>query len=254
MEKQPWSIIQEGQTPLVGVALHSGHEVQNWVKGLMAIDPTTRMTEEDPFTDRLIEFMPNRVLAHLSRFQVDLNRPMKQAIYLDPSLSWDLQVWKQPLDQQVVNQLKCIHTRFYIAVNDLLEQLRSQFGRFLLVTIHSYERDRGKIKDRADIDVGTWTVDPIFQPVIDAFKQVASDQKVGGQDLVVRQSSLINEPTYFEYWLSQHFPESCYLSVEIAKEVFMVSGGLAVYTQQFKQLKELIKLATESSLQVFCTL
>ena len=87
-------LLTEGQQPLVAVALHDGHYIRPEVKQLLAISPDERKREEDPFTAAWTDIAETRMVILRSRFEVDLNRPRHQAVYLQPKDSWGLQVWK----------------------------------------------------------------------------------------------------------------------------------------------------------------
>ena len=51
----------------------------------MALDSDERLREEDPFTEFFIRDLPNRIVFHRSRFEVDFNRDRDGAIYFSPS-------------------------------------------------------------------------------------------------------------------------------------------------------------------------
>ena len=65
---------------VVATAIHAGHELRPDIRALTALDDATRLREEDPFTDLLTGIGGATVVAHRSRFEVDLNRPPAQAV------------------------------------------------------------------------------------------------------------------------------------------------------------------------------
>ena len=69
-----WWTLYRGYSPILATAIHNGHEVRSAVKALMAISDNDRLREEDPFTEFVIRDVPNRIVFHRSRFEVDLNR------------------------------------------------------------------------------------------------------------------------------------------------------------------------------------
>lgn len=69
---------------MMAVALHNGHEVRPEVAALFAIDESDRRREEDPFTALWTDIADIRLVVNRSRFEVDLNRPRKKAVYLKP--------------------------------------------------------------------------------------------------------------------------------------------------------------------------
>ena len=79
----------------------------------MALDDATRRREEDPYTDRLIRGLCTQLVVHRSRFEVDLNRPREQAVYLTPDDAWGLDVWNDELPESQVRDSLAIYDDFY---------------------------------------------------------------------------------------------------------------------------------------------
>ena len=71
----PWT----GQ--VVATSVHAGHEVRPAVAAEMVLPEADRLREEDPFTDVIASAVPSRMITHRSRFEVDLNRPRREAVY-----------------------------------------------------------------------------------------------------------------------------------------------------------------------------
>ena len=68
-----WSLT-DSFVPVVATAIHAGHDLRPAVASCIALDDSTRLREEDPFTDRLTSVGGSTVVVHRSRFEVDLNR------------------------------------------------------------------------------------------------------------------------------------------------------------------------------------
>ena len=66
----------QGEGPLIAVAVHAGHAVRAELAGLFALSADGRLREEDPYTGEWAELAPTRIVAHHSRFEVDLNRAL----------------------------------------------------------------------------------------------------------------------------------------------------------------------------------
>lgn len=75
-----WFTIHRGASPVLGTAIHTGHEVNHDPEDHMALAEDDRLREEDPFTEFTIRDLPNRIAFHRSRFAVDLNRARDKAI------------------------------------------------------------------------------------------------------------------------------------------------------------------------------
>ena len=77
-----WWTVGRGFSPILGTAIHNGHEVRSDVEALMTLPAHDRLREEDTFTEFVIRDFSNRIVFHRSRFEVDLNRPREAAVYL----------------------------------------------------------------------------------------------------------------------------------------------------------------------------
>jgi N-formylglutamate amidohydrolase len=83
MHDDGWDITV-GHSPVIATAIHAGSALRRECREMTALADVERLREEDPFTDRLIEDFPSRVVVHRSRFEVDLNRARDAAVYLTP--------------------------------------------------------------------------------------------------------------------------------------------------------------------------
>jgi N-formylglutamate deformylase len=61
---------------------------------VMILPEADRFREEDPFTDQIAAAVPSRMITPTSRFEVDLNRPRREAVYRTPADAWDLDLWR----------------------------------------------------------------------------------------------------------------------------------------------------------------
>ena len=66
------------ESPIVCTAIHNGHDVSREVLKNMAVSEEIRLMEEDPYTERFTEISKNTIITRTSRFEVDLNRSLKQ--------------------------------------------------------------------------------------------------------------------------------------------------------------------------------
>src|SRR5690606_18133706 len=107
-----WSV-NRAASPLIGTAIHNGHHVRDELLPLMALDEAGRLREEDPFTEFTIRDIPNRVVFHRSRFEIDLNRARDGAVYLTPEQAWGLDVWRKPPEGDVLARSLHVHDAYY---------------------------------------------------------------------------------------------------------------------------------------------
>src|SRR5690606_29336960 len=97
---------------------------------------------EDPFTEYTIRDVPNRVVFHRSRFEIDLNRAAEGAVYLTPEQAWGLKVWAGAPAQDLVQRSLGIHAGYYAMLRQMLAGIEAEFGQFVLLDIHSYNHRR----------------------------------------------------------------------------------------------------------------
>ncbi len=78
----------------MATAIHAGHDLRPDVTAAMLLSEQDRLREEDPFTDLIAAAVPDRVVTTRSRFEVDLNRPRREAVYRRPKDAWGLDLWR----------------------------------------------------------------------------------------------------------------------------------------------------------------
>ena len=119
MDSPIWQI-QYGDGPLVAAATHDGHAVRQDLAPLLALDDDQRLREEDPFTGMWTAMAPTRIVGLRSRFEVDLNRPRDECVYLQPKDAWGLNVWNQPLPEDFAERSRKEHDAFYRQLHAVL--------------------------------------------------------------------------------------------------------------------------------------
>jgi N-formylglutamate amidohydrolase len=213
--------------PLVTTAIHAGHDLRPEIAARMALDPATRRREEDPFTDRLTCAGGLPIVVNRSRFEVDLNRPRHQCVYVTPEQAWGLDVWDQPLTEEQVERSRRLHDAFYALLEGILDDLAAQ-GRFVVLDIHSYNHRRdgargaeAPIDENPEVNIGTGSMDrERWASVVDRFMEDLGSQVVDGHRLDVRENVRF-EGGYLSQWVHERYPDrGCALAVEL-KKTFM---------------------------------
>ena len=74
-------------------------------------------------TGFLASAWPISIINHVSRFEVDLNRARNKAIYKRPEDAWGLDVWKEELPRQAVEQSLKKYDYFYFKAKNWLDLL-----------------------------------------------------------------------------------------------------------------------------------
>jgi hypothetical protein len=222
----PYAFAGDPQSRVVGVALHAGHDVRSEVAGLLALDEATRLREEDAFTDRLTACAGFRVVVNRSRFEVDLNRPRDEAVYLTAEESWGLDLWREPPPPEVVERSLAIHDSFYADLAGYLDPLAAT-GQFVVFDLHSYNHRRGgpdgelaPAEENPDVNVGTGSMGEQWRFLVDEFADALSRTEVCGEFLDVRENiKFVGRG--FPRWVHARYPETgCAIAVEF-KKTFM---------------------------------
>jgi hypothetical protein len=195
----------------------------------MALDEAGRLREEDPFTAHFIGDIPNRIVVHRSRFELDLNRAQNGAIYLHPDQSWGLQVWRDQPEPEDVAALLRQHERYYATLLHVLSDVESEHGRFVLLDIHSYNHRRKGAQAPAspqetapDINIGTSSMNrDLWAPILTPFMESLRQHSVRGRPLDVRENIAFEGRGEQTRFVHEHFPQTgCAIAVEF-KKIFM---------------------------------
>jgi N-formylglutamate amidohydrolase len=223
-----WTVTR-GEGPILAVALHDGHGVRKDISKHLALPEAVRLREEDPWTAEWTRIAPTRIVVRRSRFEIDLNRPVEDSVYLRPDRAWNLEVWKEGGPPEwVVQAGHEIHAAFYAMLEKLLRDVEARHGRFVVYDLHSYNHRRGgphsppdDSRGCPDINLGTGSMDRgRWAPVVDAFLQSLSSVELLGRPLDARENVRFRGG-YLSRWVHQTFPRTgCVLAVEV-KKLFM---------------------------------
>lgn len=227
-ETDLWSV-HRAASPLVATAIHNGHAVRPDLLSIMAIDEAQRLREEDPFTEFTIRDVPNRVIVHRSRFEIDLNRDRAGAVYLRPEQAWNLDVWREAPQSESVNHSLDTHASYYAMLAQLLSEIEADFGAFVLLDVHSYNHRR-KGPDAAPTDpaeapvinIGTSSMDrDRWADVLDPFMDSLRSFQFRGQGMDVRENVAFQGKGEQTRFVHENFPLSgCAIAIEF-KKIFM---------------------------------
>lgn len=228
---EAFSISFDPDFPVATAAVHDGHALRPEVRGRIAMSEAERLREEDPFTARWTAIAGTRFVGRRSRFEVDLNRPRNGAVYRTPGEAWGIDVWRTPLDDELVERSLRIHDAFYALAERTLSELASRWGRFVVLDLHSYNhrRDGADVapapeQENPEVNVGTGTLDrALWGPLVDRF--MTDLRRAPGQDGSVDNMDVRENVKflggYFSEWVNRTFAGSgCAIAVEF-KKVFM---------------------------------
>jgi N-formylglutamate deformylase len=219
---------QSGPGPVIATAIHDGHALWPEVLEHMALAEDTRRREEDPYTARWTSIAATRVIATHSRFQCDFNRERARSVYQTPEEAWGLRVWKAPPPAALLERLWAEHDAFYARLRELCEAKQREYGRFLVLDLHSYNRRRegvdGSVADpklNPDVNIGTGSMPAgRWDAVVQTFLRTLSEHSVLGQRLDARQNVRFRGG-YLSQWVHERYPrDGCALAIEV-KKIFM---------------------------------
>ncbi len=209
---------------VVATAIHNGHDLRTEVAELVALDESTRLREEDPFTDFFAEAFPISAVACHSRFEADLNRPVDEAVYTNAEDAWDLEVWKHPPTPQILAESQRAYTEFYDDLAVLLDACVLANGGFILYDIHSYNHRRnGPSSDPAPaienpvVNLGTGSLPPRWELVAETFIDSLASQALNSEAIDVRQNVKF-KGRQMAAWVHERYGDtSCALAIELKK-------------------------------------
>jgi N-formylglutamate deformylase len=219
--------VHEGGGPVIATAVHHGHDLRPEVAARIALDERQRLCEEDPYAGAWAAVGDTSVVVHRSRFEVDLNRPRDQAVYLHPEQSWGLDVWRLRPPPELVARSLDEYDAFYGMVEALLARAERAFGRFVVFDLHTYNHRRDgpdRPADPAgnpDINIGTGSMPrERWAPLVDRFIADLREHDLLGRHLDVRENVRFRGG-YFPRWVHETFPQTgCALAIEV-KKIFM---------------------------------
>lgn len=220
-----WNV--DPQRALIATAVHNGHGLRPEVADIMILDEATRRREEDPHTGLLASYLGSYVTVERSRFEVDLNRPPEEAVYVRPEDSWDLVVWKETPAPDLVDRSRQQHADFYRSLGEVLDQLVDRHGGFVLYDVHSYNHRRegpGAPPDDPDanpvVNLGTGSLPSKWEPVAAAFLDSMRQLTVGGEPVDARENVRFRGRYVAQFVHDNYGDVGCALAIEM-KKVFM---------------------------------
>ena len=214
-----------GNNPIVAAAIHNGHDTREEIRELLALDESSRLREEDPFTGDWTVVAETRIVAFRSRFEIDLNRPREKAVYIHPEDAWGLKVWKSKPSNEFVQRSLEEYDIFYQEMKNLFSDLVSKFDRFIVFDLHTYNHKRNgpegplsNPEENPEVNVGTGTMDRNFwSPVVDRFISDLRNFDFLGRKLDVRENVRFRGGN-FPRWIHENFPKKgCALAIEFKK-------------------------------------
>jgi hypothetical protein len=235
--------IAEGQGPVAATTIHDGHELRDEVKKIMALPEPDRLREEDPHTGIWTTAASTQIIVRRSRFEVDLNRPRERAVYRSPDDAWGLQIWNQPLPEDLVARSLEEYDAFYAEAHRVFSEMERRFDRFVVLDLHSYNHRRAGANEppepseaNPEVNVGTGTLDRNrWSGLIERFVADLRSFDFLGRPLDVRENVRFRGGQ-FPRWIHETFPETaCCLALEF-KKFFMDEWTSEINPEEFEAI------------------
>ena len=236
--------IIKGNNPVIAAAIHSGHLVRDDIRDKFYIAEDERYREEDPFTDKFIEFAPTQIIVNSSRFEFDLNRPEDKAVYLTPEDAWGLKIWKEIPSQKVIESSFYHYKKFYEDIKFMINEYIKKFKKVFIYDVHSYNHRRGGPEasfddplKNPDINIGTGNIDNNYwRELIKDFMNDLKKFDFEGYKPDIGENIKFRGG-YFSRWIYENFGNDvCVLSIEIKKN-FMNEWTGEVYEDKVTLIK-----------------
>ena len=221
-----WWTVQRGEGPIVATAIHDGTRLRAEVAAAMKLAPHDRLREEDPFTGQAILDVPTHIIAHVSRFEYDLNRAADEAIYQTPEQAWGLDIWHSPLTEASVQRSRDLHGAYYQMLGHLLDDVAGRHDRFVMIDVHSYNHRRdgpdGAPTDPAkapDVNIGTFSMPrDHWAPVMDPLIEAMAGFDFNGRRLDVRENIAFQGKGEQTRFVHERYPnQGCAIALEFKK-------------------------------------
>ncbi|MDK2977983.1 MAG: hypothetical protein PWP52_697 [Bacteroidales bacterium] len=237
----------EDYTPFAAFAIHNGHNLRKSLKDNCLLSDFERWQEEDPFTLNFISSLPIVIAANDSRYEYDLNRKEKDAIY---SQAWGKKVWNKDLTNKEVKISLEKHHDFYRVVNALINKLESKFGAAIVFDIHSFNYKRYNHSTPV-FNLGTQNLNRTkYNRYINYWLKELEKIKLPGIDNEVKENDVFKGNGYLLTHITQNFQNTLVLATEI-KKVYCNEETGESYPMVIDELTQKIKKAAINTAAYF---
>jgi hypothetical protein len=218
------SEIKRGSSPLIASAIHGGTYIREELKQLIKAEEKKLRREEDHYTERMLAFTDTFIIKNTSRFQIDINRLKEEAFYISKDDSFGIDLWKKIPPQEEIERSLKEYDGFYDDVRRFLNEQAEQYGKVILLDIHSYnyKNDDGSEQSPAEnpeINISTAGENmERWRPFVNTLIEGLRDYDFHGRSLDVRENVKFKKEGNFSQWIKKEFPESvCAMTLEIKK-------------------------------------
>lgn len=223
-EDNSFTLKIENYVHFVCGAIHDGNQFRKSLVDNCLHSEYDRWFEEDPATKEMVQSFPIVIVGCDSRFEYDLNRDPKGAIYDD---AWGKQLWQNPLasNEKEISLRK--HQNFYRVVKALISKIEEKFDVAIVYDMHSYNWKRWD-REVPTINLGTTNIDnDRFGEDVELWRKSLSEMKLPRD---IKSTSKINDTFkgngYFLKYITSKFRNTLVLATEVKK----------IYCDEYKQI------------------
>ncbi|HAF30286.1 MAG TPA: flavohemoglobin expression-modulating QEGLA motif protein [Bacteroidales bacterium] len=225
--------------PFVGFAIHNGHNLRKELKSKCLLSDHERWYEEDPQTLNFISSLPIVMAANDSRYEYDLNRDEKTAIYNE---AWGKKVWKSVLTNEEKEESLNKHRNFYKVVDALMLQLESKFKSSVVFDIHSYNYKRYDFEPTV-FNLGTENVNyKQFAKFINYWLRELRKINLPGIETTVGENEIFKGNGFLLKHITNNFKNTLVFATEI-KKVYCNEENGEIYPLVIDELTDQLKKA-----------
>ncbi len=223
-EDKLWTFVG-GPGPIIATAIHDGDDLRPEVSKIIKLSDSDRLREEDPYTSSWVDVADSSLVAHRSRFEVDLNRPRDKAVYIEPDDCWGLDVWHQKPSNEIVARSLEQYDAYYSLLSDHLLETREKEGKFVVLDIHSYNHRRGgpnsapeSPDENPEVNIGTGSLThDMWRPLVNRFMDELRSFDFMGRRLDVRENVKFKGGNQVRWIHENHSGSGCGLAIEFKK-------------------------------------
>ena len=201
--------------PYLCTAIHAGHQLRTDLADMCLLNEEERYSEEDPYTDDLIESFPITLVAKDSRYEYDLNRSTAECLYEE---AWGKQVWRQlpTAEQRQVSYDK--HLRYYRLLEALVAPIRCRFGGCLVIDLHSYNWQIRQHQDAPVFNLGTAQLDlRSWSRLTKVLENELAAIKLPNLETTVARNTVYQGRGFQTTFIRERFPKTPVIPLEIKK-------------------------------------
>lgn len=246
-------------SPFWSFTIHDGHSISEELMPYVKLSDAERLREEDPYTASIADLPINQFIVSTSRFQLDLNRNLDNALYLRPEQAWGLEVFQPTLPESYVTQLHKQHQVLYNSIERHIASTIKKYGYFVILDIHSYNAKRESAEEIVDetknpqINLGTFYNTAKWDKFIQHFAQIMKEAgSTVGENLDIRENVKFKGGNLAQHLIQRYGDLGCVISIEFRKD-FMDEWSGEVYKDKVVAYNKILKDTVSAMYNYFQT-